>query len=66
MSFRLIVRGSRLEVEMTGDATTYRLLDGAPLSLISDGEQFTVAMDAPVTVPVAVDAGGLTAGVAGA
>jgi alpha,alpha-trehalose phosphorylase len=59
MSFRLIVRGSRLEVEMTGDATTYRLLDGESLSLISDGEQFTVSTDAPVTVPVAVDAGGL-------
>jgi alpha,alpha-trehalose phosphorylase len=59
MSFRLIVRGSRLEVEMTGDATTYRLLDGESLSLISDGEHFTVSTDAPVTVPVAVDAGGL-------
>ncbi|MGI8801008.1 MAG: glycoside hydrolase family 65 protein [Solirubrobacteraceae bacterium] len=52
MSFRLIVRGSRLEVEMTGEATTYRLLDGAPLSLISDGERFTVSTEAQVTVPV--------------
>ncbi|HEV7805226.1 MAG TPA: glycosyl hydrolase family 65 protein [Solirubrobacteraceae bacterium] len=59
MSFRLIVRGSRLEVEMTGEATTYRLLDGEPLSLISDGEHFTVSTEAPVTVPAAVDAGGL-------
>ncbi|HEY1538076.1 MAG TPA: glycosyl hydrolase family 65 protein [Solirubrobacteraceae bacterium] len=61
MSFRLIVRGSRLEIEMTGEATTFRLLDGEPLSLISDGEQFTVSVDAPVTVPVAVDAGGVAA-----
>ena len=37
------------------DATTYRLLDGAPLSLISDGEHFTVSQEAPVTVPVASD-----------
>jgi alpha,alpha-trehalose phosphorylase len=65
MSFRLIVRGSRLEVEMTTEATTYRLLDGAPLSLISDGERFTVSTGAPITLPVPRDAGGLTgAGVA--
>ncbi len=55
MSFRVIARGSRLEVEMTADATTYRLLDGQPLSLISNGEAFTVTLDAPVTVPVATD-----------
>ncbi len=59
MSFRLIVRGSRLEIVMTTAATTYRLLDGAPLSLISDGESFTVSMDAPVTVPVAGDEAGM-------
>jgi hypothetical protein len=56
MSFRLIVRGSRLEVEMTANATTYRLLDGEPLSLISDGRHFTVS-ETPVTVPVAADLG---------
>ncbi len=53
MSFRLSVRGSRLEVGMTPRATTYRLLDGEPLTLISDGEHFTVSTAAPVTVPVA-------------
>jgi alpha,alpha-trehalose phosphorylase len=52
MSFRLIVRGSRLEVEMTTDTTTYRLLAGEPLSLISDNESYTVSVDAPVTLPV--------------
>jgi alpha,alpha-trehalose phosphorylase len=56
MSFRLIVRGSRLEVEMTADATTFRLLDGEPLSLISDGEPFTVSIEAPVTMPIAAAA----------
>jgi alpha,alpha-trehalose phosphorylase len=59
MSFRLIVRGSRLEVEMTTDATTYRLLDGEPLSLISDGERFTVSTAAPVILPVPADGGRL-------
>jgi len=57
MSFRLIVRGSRLEVEMTTSATTYRLLDGPPLSLISGGEHFTVSADAPITMPVDDDDG---------
>ncbi len=51
MSFRLIVRGSRLEVEMTAATTTYRLLAGEALSLISDDERYTVSADAPVTVP---------------
>ena len=55
MSFRVIARGSRLEVEMTAEATTYRLLDGQPMSLISDGEHFTVTQDAPVTLPVVLD-----------
>jgi hypothetical protein len=44
---------------MTAAATTYRLLDGEPLSLISDGQSFTVSLDAAVTMPVIVDAGGL-------
>ena len=39
---------------MTPEATTYRLLDGEPLSLISDGESFTVSPDEPVVVPVVV------------
>ena len=56
MRFRLIFRGSRLEVEMTPDATTYQLLDGAPLTLVSDGQSFTVAGDEPVVVPVVVEA----------
>jgi len=57
MIFRVIARGSRLEVEMTPDATTYRLLDGRPLSLISDGKHFTVTLDAPVKLPVVADVG---------
>jgi alpha,alpha-trehalose phosphorylase len=66
MTFRLIVRGSRLEVTMTSQTTTYRLLDGDPLSLISDGQRFTVSAGAPVTVPVASDAAPVAVAVAGA
>lgn len=64
MRFRLICRGSRMEVEMRPDETTYRLLDGAPLSLISDGQRFTIAQGEPMTVPVAADADDLPAAAA--
>jgi hypothetical protein len=57
MRFRLICRGSRVEVEMRRDSTTFTLLDGAPLSMVSDGQAFTVAIDEPVTVPVIADDG---------
>ena len=55
MRFRLICRGSRVEVEMMRDATTFTLLDGEPLAMVSDGQAFTVAIDEPVTVPVVAD-----------
>jgi alpha,alpha-trehalose phosphorylase len=52
MRFRLIVRGSRVEVEMRPEETSFRLLQGEPLSMISDGQSFTVSVDESVTVPV--------------
>ncbi|MEA2244789.1 MAG: alpha,alpha-trehalose phosphorylase, partial [Solirubrobacteraceae bacterium] len=64
MRFRLIYRGSRMEVEMRPGETTYRLLDGAPLSLMSDGRRFTIAQGEPVTVPVAAGADDMPAAVA--
>ncbi|HWH11091.1 MAG TPA: glycosyl hydrolase family 65 protein [Solirubrobacteraceae bacterium] len=54
MRFRLIVRGSRLEVEMTPDATTYRLLDGPPIPIVSDGIEVTLTGEQPVTLPAAL------------
>jgi alpha,alpha-trehalose phosphorylase len=56
MRFRLIFRGTRLQVEMRQDATTFTLLDGSPLTLVSDGESFTVSADEPVVMPVAAQA----------
>jgi alpha,alpha-trehalose phosphorylase len=64
MRFRLICRGSRMEVEMRRGETTYRLLDGEPLSLTSDGRRFTIGLGEPVTVPVAADADDLPAAAA--
>jgi alpha,alpha-trehalose phosphorylase len=56
MRFRLIFRGSRLEVVMTHESTTYTLLDGASLALVSDGVRFEVAVGEPVVMPVVVEA----------
>jgi len=56
MRFRLIVRGSRLEIEMRPEVTSFRLLQGEPLSLICDGQSFEVSVDEAVTVPVALAA----------
>jgi alpha,alpha-trehalose phosphorylase len=54
LRFRLQVRGSRLEVDMRREATTYRLIAGPATGLISDGQHVTVSLDAPVTLPAAV------------
>jgi len=54
LRFRLLVRGSWLEVEMTREATTYTLLEGPPLGLLSDGHHVTVTAEEPVTLPAAV------------
>jgi alpha,alpha-trehalose phosphorylase len=52
MRFRLAVRGSRLEVHMTRESTTYRLLNGPPVSIASDDHHVTVTAAPPVTLPV--------------
>jgi hypothetical protein len=38
---------------MTTDRTTYRLLDGSGLSVVSDGEKFVLERGVPVSVTVA-------------
>jgi alpha,alpha-trehalose phosphorylase len=51
LRFRLLVRSTRIEVEMTRESTTYRLLDGESIGLITDSQHITVGPDEPVTVP---------------
>jgi alpha,alpha-trehalose phosphorylase len=53
LRFRLIVRGHRLEVEMTTDRTTYRLLDGSGHSVVSSGETLVLEPGKPVSVTAA-------------
>src|SRR5207248_727377 len=42
LSFGLLYRGRRLQVEVTGADTTYELLEGEPLELHHHGERFTL------------------------
>ncbi len=55
MRFRLIFRGSRLEILMTPEETSYRLLDAGSMTISSDGEQFTITGTEPVVVPVVLE-----------
>lgn len=53
MRFRLAVRGQSLEVDMRRDGTTYRLLEGAGLEIVHDGEPLSVAPGDGVSTPPA-------------
>ena len=44
------IHSSRLEVEITTRRTTYRVLDGPPVSLLHDGRAFTVSESDRITV----------------
>lgn len=48
MSFRMVVRGSRIVVAIDKKQATYRLLDGPPIELAHFGKTFTLS-DTPVT-----------------
>lgn len=51
MSFRMLVRESRIVVGIDKEQATYRLLDGPPIELAHFGERFTLS-DSPVTKPI--------------
>jgi alpha,alpha-trehalose phosphorylase len=48
LSFRLVYRGRRLQVEVTKKEATYTLLQGEPLRIGNHGETITVSKEAPV------------------
>jgi alpha,alpha-trehalose phosphorylase len=52
MCFALSWRGRRLRVETDTTGSTYRLLDGAAMELLHNGERLTVHPEQPVTRPV--------------
>lgn len=53
LAFRLGYRGRRLRVVITGDTTTYHLLDGDPLTVLHHGEEVELGAR-PATLPTPV------------
>jgi alpha,alpha-trehalose phosphorylase len=47
LAFRLVYRGRRLRVDVSGDAVSYEVLEGEPLELVHHGEPLTVHRGAP-------------------
>jgi alpha,alpha-trehalose phosphorylase len=52
LSFRLLFRGRRIEVETTKTETTYRLLKGPPLELAHHGRAITISADEAAVEPI--------------
>jgi alpha,alpha-trehalose phosphorylase len=52
LAFRLCLRGSRVEVEVTHDGATYSLGSGGPIELSHHGEAFTLEGGSPVTLAI--------------
>ncbi|MEU0868828.1 glycoside hydrolase family 65 protein [Nocardia brasiliensis] len=51
LAFRILWRGSRLAVEITRDAVTYRLLSGEPCTFRHHGDAHTVGQE-PLVLPI--------------
>jgi alpha,alpha-trehalose phosphorylase len=51
LAFRICLRSSRVEVEVTHDGATYSV-NGGPIELSHHGEVFTLEGDSPVTLPI--------------
>ena len=51
LSFRMIVRGSKIVVAVDKEQATYRLLSGPPIELAHHGEKFTLG-ETPVTMKI--------------
>jgi len=45
------IQNSRLKLEITSTTTTYRVLDGEPLSVLHDGQRLTVSTASPISMP---------------
>ncbi|MDQ2845901.1 MAG: family 65 glycosyl hydrolase [Actinomycetota bacterium] len=51
LAFTICVLNSQLNVEITPTTTTYRVIDGEPLSLLHDGQPLVVAAGSPASSP---------------
>jgi alpha,alpha-trehalose phosphorylase len=53
LCFRIAVRGQLIEVDMTHEATTYRLVEGRGLMVEHCGREFRLTPEMPVRLPAA-------------
>ena len=51
LALTICLQKSRLKVEITPATTTYRVLDGPPLSVRHDGQALVVSAGSPITAP---------------
>ena len=56
LRFRVQVRGQMIEVDMTAEDTSYRLLEGRGLLIVHEDEELRLAPDEPVSRPAAARA----------
>ncbi|MGH3931279.1 MAG: glycoside hydrolase family 65 protein [Pseudonocardiaceae bacterium] len=52
IAFRMCFASSRIAVEVGQDRAVYRLLSGKPLHTAHHGQEITVELDVPVTLPI--------------
>ncbi|MFW0791264.1 glycoside hydrolase family 65 protein [Gordonia sp. CPCC 205333] len=52
LSFRMVVRDSKIVVAIDRDKATYRLMDGPPIQLAHHGEQFILDGEGPVNLNI--------------
>ena len=52
LSFRMVMRDSKIFVSIDGDTATYRLLAGEPIDLAHHGQSFLLGKDEPVTLAI--------------
>ncbi|MDY6997805.1 MAG: glycosyl hydrolase family 65 protein, partial [Actinomycetota bacterium] len=52
LSFRIVLRDSKIVVAIDRNNATYRLLQGSPTDLAHHGEPFVLEPDTPVTLPI--------------
>ncbi|CAN5316485.1 glycosyl hydrolase family 65 protein [soil metagenome] len=52
LAFRILVGGRAITVKVGKDSATYHLIDGEEFTSSHHGEEFTIAVDQPVTLPI--------------
>lgn len=52
LAFRILVEGRAITVEVSKESVTYHLIDGKEFTSNHHGQEFTIAVDQPVTLPI--------------